>query len=172
MDEEASRLDIQLFADVLTDLYQLAAALPAGAGLRFMTVFDARQMIRQWLTTGTRTRWAWRQGFGTRRGFCLLPGQFGFRRGQIAGQRILEQVAFFTGKGFAPGAKAHPAQVGQFQREGLDLGLGGVKLGVAAGDLLARFRGVLLRLINEFLNGAENPFREFRSRVQSGQFSV
>jgi hypothetical protein len=84
----------------------------------------------------------------------------------------LEQVALFSTEGFAPGAKAHPAQVGQFQCQDLDLGLGGVKFGIAASDLAERFSGILLRLINEFLNAAENPIRKFRSGVQSGQFSV
>jgi hypothetical protein len=46
MDEELGGFDIQLFADVFTDLDQLTAALAAGAGFRFVPVFDAGQMIR------------------------------------------------------------------------------------------------------------------------------
>ena len=168
MDEESRWLDIQLFADVLTNLDQLAATLPAGAGFRFVTVFDARQMIRQGLPASTRTRWALRLRFGIR--LCLIPDQFGLGRRQIAGQRVLEQVTLFAREGFAPGTKAHPAQMGQFQRESLNLGLGGVKFGIAAGDLLAQpngFGGFLLCLVEQLLNAAENPLREFRSRVQS-----
>ena len=62
--------------------------------------------------------------------------------------------------------------MGQFENESLYLGLGSVKVGVAAGDLPGGCGGFLLRLIDEFLNSAGDPFREFRSRVQSGQFSV
>jgi hypothetical protein len=53
MDEEAGRLDIELFADVFTDLDEILAALTTGARFRFMAVFDARQMLGEWLTTGT-----------------------------------------------------------------------------------------------------------------------
>ena len=56
--------------------------------------------------------------------------------------------------------------------EGLYHGLGGVKVGVAARDLSSVFGGFFARLIDEFLNGANNPFREFRSGIKAGQFSV
>ncbi len=46
MDEEACRLDIEWLADVLADLDQVATAVPAGAGRRFVTVLDARQLRR------------------------------------------------------------------------------------------------------------------------------
>lgn len=52
MDKEASRFDIELFADVLTDLDQFLATVAACTGLRFVTVFDAGQVLRQGLTTG------------------------------------------------------------------------------------------------------------------------
>ena len=45
MNEEFCGFDIQLFADVFTDLDQILAALAAGAGFRFVAVLDARQMI-------------------------------------------------------------------------------------------------------------------------------
>ena len=140
-----------------------------------MQVLDARQMIRQRLTTGARTRDAGRGRLGTRCGLGLLLGQFGLGRGQIAGQRLLEQIALLGREGFAARAIAHPAQVCQLQREGLDLDLGGVKLGVAAADLLAQpsgFGGLFLCLIDEFLNGAENQLRKFGRGIQAGQFSV
>ncbi len=60
----------------------------------------------------------------------------------------------------------------QFEDKRLDLGLGGVKVGVATGDLPSGFGGFFLCLIDEFLNGAGDPIGEFRSGVQSGQFSV
>ena len=127
-------------------------------------------MIRQGLTTGTRTR-----EFRHRRCRRLLFPFFrqpGFGGGDVAGQGFLEQVPLFTGKGFTPGAIAHPAQMNQFEDKRLDLGLGGVKVGVATGDLSSGFGGIFLRLIDEFLNRAGDPIGEFRSGVQSGQFSV
>lgn len=44
--EEFGGFDVQLFGDIFTDFYQIAAALFALAGLRFMAVFDAWQVIR------------------------------------------------------------------------------------------------------------------------------
>lgn len=95
--------------------------------------------------------------------------------GQIAGQRLLEQIPFLGREGFAAGTEAHPAQVRELQREGLDLDLGGVKLGVAAGDLFAqpkRFGGFFLCLIDEALNGADDAFWEARNGLQAHQFSM
>ena len=135
MDEESGRFDIELFADVFTDLDQIAAALAAGAGFRFVMVLDARQMIGQRLAAGTRTRWRRRRGVGRGAASACFLASSASAAANVAGQGFLEQVALFTAEGFAPGAKAHPAQVGQFEDEGLDLGLGGVKVGVAASDL-------------------------------------
>ena len=57
MNEETSRFDVELLADILTDLDQAGTALPTGAGCRFMTVLDARQFWRNRLTPGRlRTR--------------------------------------------------------------------------------------------------------------------
>jgi hypothetical protein len=47
IDDDARRLDIALFADVLADLDQLASAVTAGAGRRLVTGLDARQLRRQ-----------------------------------------------------------------------------------------------------------------------------
>jgi hypothetical protein len=46
MNEETCRFDVELLADILTDLDQAGTALPTGAGCRFMTVLDARQFWR------------------------------------------------------------------------------------------------------------------------------
>jgi hypothetical protein len=43
MDEETGRFDVELFADVFADLDQITAAVAAGAGFRFVAMFDARQ---------------------------------------------------------------------------------------------------------------------------------
>ena len=56
MDEEAGGLDVELLSNVFADLDQIAATLAAGAGLRFVQVLDARQMLGQRLTAGTGTR--------------------------------------------------------------------------------------------------------------------
>ena len=52
MYEEAGRFDIELFADILTDLDQILAELTAGTGFRFVAVFDAWQGLGQGLTPG------------------------------------------------------------------------------------------------------------------------
>jgi hypothetical protein len=160
---ETRRLDIELFAHVLADLDERLAALPTGARVRFMLVFDARQVLGQRLTTGTATRRARNAG---RRQTFLLARQFGLGSSQIAGQGFLEQVALLGRERLAARAEAHPAQVRQLQREGLNLDLGGVKRRVTARDVLVQangFGGFILCLIDEALNGADDPFREFWS---------
>jgi hypothetical protein len=57
MDEEARRFDVQLFRDILTDRDERVAALVALAGIRFVSMLDAWQMIRQGLTTGADSGW-------------------------------------------------------------------------------------------------------------------
>ena len=58
--EEACGLDIKLLAHVLADLEQITTALAAGAGagFRFVPLFDARQVFGQGLATGALTRLA------------------------------------------------------------------------------------------------------------------
>jgi hypothetical protein len=46
MDEETGRFDVQLLADVFTDLDQRTATVAAGAGFRFVPMFDAGQFRR------------------------------------------------------------------------------------------------------------------------------
>jgi hypothetical protein len=50
--------------------------------------------------------------------------------------------------------------------------LGGVKLGVAAGNLFCQSRRFFLCLIDEVLNGANDPVRERGIGVETRQFSV
>ena len=86
MDEEAGGLDIQLLADVFADLDQVLAALAAGAGLRFVTMFDARQVFRKGLATGARTLGS------VLRLQCLgLPLRLGFEGRQVGIPGFLEQ---------------------------------------------------------------------------------
>jgi len=62
--------------------------------------------------------------------------------------------------------------VGEFENKGLNLGLGRMQFGVATGDLPQGFGGVGLGLIEQLPYGANDPVREFRSRVETGQISV
>ena len=71
MNEEAGRLDVELFADVFTDLDQTLAALAAGARFRFVTVFDAWQVVRQGLATGTGRGTGGSAGFAGTAASCL-----------------------------------------------------------------------------------------------------
>jgi hypothetical protein len=56
VNKEPGGFDVELFADVFTDLDQVLAALPAGTGFRFVAVLDARQVLGQGLATGAFTR--------------------------------------------------------------------------------------------------------------------
>ena len=149
--------------------------VPAGAGVRFM--HGARCAADAPAAADDRRANAAMRGGAARhspRLACFLASS------ASAAARSLASVSWNRSrcsgeKRFAARAKAHPAQVRQLQREGLDLDLGGVKLGVAAADLLAQpsgFGGFFLCLIDEALNGADDPFREFWSGLQADQFSM
>jgi hypothetical protein len=64
--------------------------------------------------------------------------------------------------------------VRQFQRQGLDLGLGRMEFGIAArfARSTERIPASLCALVKQLLNGAGDPTPEVRSRIESGQFSV
>ena len=70
---------VELFADVLADLSQIISALAAGTRCRFVAMFNARQVLGEWLTTGTRAWCAWRR-FDDHGSVCLLLSQFCFGR--------------------------------------------------------------------------------------------
>ena len=120
MHEEAGRLDIELVADVLTHLDPILAALPAGAGFRFVAVFDAWQVFGQRLTTGTG---AWRRW---RRRISQSLVHLRLCRGQIAGQGFLKHVTLLSGHRLTACTETYPAQVSQFRGKRLDFGGGGV----------------------------------------------
>ena len=67
--------------------------------------------------------------------------------------------------------KAHPAQVRQFQGEGLNLGLGRTQFRFASYELPAGFGAVLVRLLAVFLKRTGDPFRQRRIGVKTRQFS-
>jgi hypothetical protein len=45
VNEEFRRFDIQLLGDIVTNVAKFAATPPTGATLRFVTVFNPRQMV-------------------------------------------------------------------------------------------------------------------------------
>ncbi len=136
-----------------------------------MAVLDTRQVVGQGLTAGAGTGRLGIGRFAGRIGGGLLR-QPGFSGRDVAGEGFLEQVASRGGQGFTFDTKSHSPQVGQFEDEGLNLGLGGMQFGIAASELPSGFGGVLLRLIDELLHRVDHPFREFRRGFEAGQFCV
>jgi hypothetical protein len=132
-----------------------------------MAVFDPEQVIGQRLSAGTRAGQAWFFGFDLP-GFRLSARQFRFGCRNVAGEGFLEQVAHLGVERFALDAKAHPLQVREFQRQGLNLGARGVQLHIPS-RYLAR---LALPIFNELANGPRQPIRQRRIRVEAGQFSV
>jgi hypothetical protein len=88
VDKELGGLDIELLGDVFADLDQVLAALTALAGLRFVAVFNTRQMRWQGLATG-----AGSLGFGNG-GTGLIIGllDFGLKRGDVFVAGFFEQI--------------------------------------------------------------------------------
>lgn len=64
VNEESGGLHVKLLGDVFADFNQITATLTALAGGGFMPVLNARQVIRQRLTTGTGARQSGSIGFG------------------------------------------------------------------------------------------------------------
>ena len=77
-------------------------------------------MIRQGLTTRARTRYG---GNLRRDRLCRLLGQFGRDRRQIARLGFPEQITLLDRQGLIADTETHPAQVRQFEAQGLDLAL-------------------------------------------------
>jgi hypothetical protein len=113
MDEEAGGLDIELLADVLTDFDQILAALAASTRVRFMPVFNARQMLGERLAT---------RAFASGRlaGRAQLLGFSRLRTG-VGTPAFLEQLALFCGELFALVGEANALVVPQFKGQRLDL---------------------------------------------------
>ena len=84
VDKELGGLDIELFGDVFADLDQVLAALTTLTGLRFVAVFNTRQMGWQGLTTGAGT-------FGLGNGGTGLF-DFGHKRRDVFVAGFLEQI--------------------------------------------------------------------------------
>lgn len=84
MDEEAGRLDVQLLADVLPDLYQVGTAFSTRAGGRFVAMLYPGQFRRQGIATGPFIL-AW----GTAR---FLPVPLGDDGGSVLVPAIDEQI--------------------------------------------------------------------------------
>ena len=140
MHEEAGGFDIQLFADVFTDLDQILAALAAGARFRFMPMLDARQMLGQRLATRAFAL-GWLDG-----GVRLL--HFDFQRAGVGIPAFLEQLALFRGELFALVGKANALVVSEFKGQRLD------------------FKRVVFALVEQLAH----PFRHGGIGVESGKF--
>jgi hypothetical protein len=167
MNEELRRLDVELLTDVFADEHQVLAALAAGTGLRFMAMLDARQMLGKGLPAS-----ALAFGTGSRRrafAFGLALRQFNFGGGDVAGQGLLKQVPNLLAECFALDAKAHPPQVRQFQRQGLDLGAGSMEFRVTPGDL---FGSVLPRIVEQLAHRLRRAIRQGRIGDQAFKFNV
>ena len=111
MDKEAGGLDIELLADVLTDFDQILAALTTDACVRFMPMFDSRQMLGERLATRASGRLAGRAqllGFS-----CLRTG--------VGTPAFLEQLALFCGELFALVGEANTLVIRQFKGQRLNL---------------------------------------------------
>jgi hypothetical protein len=110
-DEELRRDDIEFLGHVLADQHQRLTAFAAGAVLGFVANFNARQMLRQGLTTGA-------FAFGLLLGYRLIRrrfsdlerfGQTGFAGSNVGRQVFIEEVAFGGDHGFALHAEFHSA---------------------------------------------------------------
>ena len=77
MDEELRWFDVQLLANVFTDLNEIGTAGVTGACVRLMAVLDTRQMGGQRLTSGGTALGGWRR---TRSDVLCNGLQFGFHR--------------------------------------------------------------------------------------------
>ena len=88
MDEETRRFDVELFADVFSDLDQIAPALATGARFRFVAMLNARQLWRQGIATAAFVRARCIGGF-------LLLLQFGDDGGAIFVAGLDKQIALF-----------------------------------------------------------------------------
>jgi len=137
VDKELGGFDIQLFSDVFANFDQVLAALTALAGFWFVAVFNARQMRWQGLAARARALGLGNGGTG------LLAGllDFGHKRSDVFVAGFLEQIPLHAGQRFALYAIANPAQMGQFQNEGLDFEVFGLKV-----------FSIFLRLIHQRLN--------------------
>ena len=154
--EEACRFDIELLADVFADLDQRLTALAAGAGLGFVSLLDARQMIGQRLP-------ACGLALGAHGGRDLFD--FGLDCAQVDVPSFLEQIALLGREGFVLMPEADAAMVREFQGEGLDLELRGLEFKIARCEGLA---GLILQL-RERLG---HPIGQVWSGLETGQFSL
>lgn len=111
MHKELRRFDIQLLGHFLAQQAQGLAAVPAGAGLGFMAVFDAGQVLRQRLPTGSGAR-------GTRLGLQGFDALLQF--GLVARPGFFEQGALLGVQRFRPDPEPDPFMVSQLQLQRLD----------------------------------------------------
>jgi hypothetical protein len=116
MDEEACRLNVQLFADVFAELDEILATLTASTGFWLVPMLNAGQFGRQGIAAGSFVR-------ARCDGSFLLLCQLGHDGGAIFIAALDKQIALLARQGFTLAAKADAFVVGQFKRELLDLQL-------------------------------------------------
>jgi hypothetical protein len=142
MDEETGGFDIELLTDVFPDLDEVAAAVAAGAGLRFVAMFNARQFRRQGIAAGSFVL--------TRRGGRgLLLFQFGDDGCTILIAGFDKQIPLLAGQGFARVTEADAPMVREFEGELLDLQFAPLEFGVAFDKLKLQCRDLRLDPIRQ-----------------------
>lgn len=117
MHKKLGRFHIQLFGNVFADFDQVFAAVTASAGFRFVAVFDAWEMRRQGLATGTRT---FRFGDGLARLVVLELLDFRFDGRQIGIPGFLEDITLQRRQAFAFDAETNALVIGQLKGQGFD----------------------------------------------------
>ena len=139
VDKEPGRFNVQLLGNVIADFSQVAAALPAGAAIRLVAVFNAWQVTRQRLAASTGAF-----GFGHRGAGLRVAKRFDLSLDgrQVGVPGFFEHVPLQCRQGLALGAEADAFVIRQFMRQRFDLE-------VFAGNLGGR---CLLSLFEQCLN--------------------
>jgi hypothetical protein len=151
MNEEARRLDVELFADVFADLDEFAATGAARAGFGFVPMFDARQFGRQRIATTALVR---ARHFGR----VLLFFQLNDDGRTILVAGLEKEIALLSSQRFALTAEANALEVSQFEGELLDLQIAPFEFGVE-GDKL-RLQSVDFCLNQGWISGFLGRFND------------
>ena len=152
MDEETGRFDVQLLADVFTDLEQCMTTVTARAGFRLMTMLNAGQFRWQGIAAATFVR-TWPGG-------RFLRFQLGDDGGTILITGLDKQVALLGRERLTLATETNASVVRQFEGKLRNLQLAPFEFGIAFGQL--NLQRCDLRL---------KPLRQDRIGGFMGQFS-
>jgi hypothetical protein len=136
--------DVELLADVLAHAHHRLTTA-AGGAFGLVTVFDARQVLRQGLAFGLTPGFSG-GGLAGRAALPLQGFELGLQAGLVGGQRFLEQLALLGAHALGPGTKAPGLQAREFVRDALDFDvapLDGLCLGLDVLALLADMPALL-----------------------------